>query len=92
MALSTRRSTYAAACKGKVCDATKAHPVLNLAGYKLAAFRCQNPRKLGRSNIPDVPSQVSWAELKAAAKERDLDDVEEAVRKFIKATPDVTYV
>jgi hypothetical protein len=56
------------------------------------ALECKNPRKIDRSNIPDVPGEVSWAELKVAAKERDLDDIKEAVLKFIKATPDVTYV
>ena len=55
------------------------------------ALDCKNARKIDRSNVPDVPAEVAWAELKAASDERDLDDIKEAAQKYIKATPDATY-
>jgi hypothetical protein len=56
------------------------------------AFECKNPRKVDRSHIPDVPAEQAWAELTAASAERDLDDMKEALMKYIKATPDATYL
>ena len=53
---------------------------------------CKNPRKINRSHIPDTPAEVAWAEMKEASAERDLDDFKEAAQKYIKATPDATYV
>lgn len=56
------------------------------------ALECKNPRKIDRSNIPDVAAEVAWAELKVASEGRDLDDIKEAAMKYIKATPDATYL
>lgn len=56
------------------------------------ALDCKNPRKIDRSDIPDVAAEVAWAELKVASDERDLDDIKEAALKYIKATPDATYL
>lgn len=38
--------------------------------------------------MPDV----AWAELKQAVKDKDLDDIQEALAKYIKAIPEMTYV
>jgi hypothetical protein len=56
------------------------------------AIECTKPRKIDRSHIPDVPAEVAWAELKAASDEKDIDDIKEAAQKYIKATPDATYL
>ena len=53
---------------------------------------CKNPRKIDRSHLGDVPAEVAWNELVAASAEGDLDDMKEAVAKYVKATPDITYV
>lgn len=36
--------------------------------------------------------EVAWEELITASKERDLDDVKDAVDKYVKALPTTTYV
>jgi hypothetical protein len=56
------------------------------------AIECKNARKIDRSNIPDIPAEQAWSELVAASAEMDLDDMKEAVLKYIKATPDATYI
>ncbi len=38
--------------------------------------------------MPDV----AWAELNQAVKDKDLDDIKEALAKYVKAIPDMTYV
>lgn len=57
-----------------------------------SAVECKNPRKVDRSHIADVPAEQAWAELVAASAEMELDDMKEAVQKYIKALPDATYV
>ena len=57
-----------------------------------AAVECKNPRKIDRSDIADVPAEQAWTELVAASADCDLDDMKEAVMKYIKATPDATYI
>jgi len=37
--------------------------------------------------MPDV----AWDELKQAAKDKDLDDIKEALTKYVKAIPEMTY-
>ena len=39
---------------------------------------------MDRSHIPDVPPEAAWAELETAIRERDLDDVKEAVASIAK--------
>ncbi|KAI9735446.1 MAG: hypothetical protein M1818_006452 [Claussenomyces sp. TS43310] len=56
-----------------------------------AVLECQNPRKLHRSEIPDVMPDVSWKELEAACSEGDLEDIKIAVSKYVKALPATTY-
>lgn len=53
---------------------------------------CENPRKIDYSGVEDVAAEVAWAQIKAAAEDRDLDDVKEAAQKYFKACPDTTYV
>ena len=38
--------------------------------------------------MPDL----AWAELKQAVKDKDLDDFKEALDKYVKAVPDMTYI
>jgi hypothetical protein len=38
--------------------------------------------------MPDV----AWAELQQAVKDSDLDDIKEALSKYVKAVPNMTYV
>lgn len=56
------------------------------------AITCENPRKIDRSGIDDVPGEVAWEQLRAAVADHDLDDVKEAAARYIKANPDATYV
>jgi hypothetical protein len=58
------------------------------------AFECKNPRsmKVVYANVEDAPAEKSWEEMKVASNERDLDVFKEAFRKYLKATPDATYV
>jgi hypothetical protein len=53
---------------------------------------CKNPRKIDRSHIPDVSPEAAWIELKIASDERDMDDMKEAIEKYVKGHPEVTYV
>jgi hypothetical protein len=53
---------------------------------------CKNPRKIDRSDIPDVPAEQAWAELVAASADGDLDDMKDAIKKYIKTCPDATYI
>ncbi|TAQ87833.1 hypothetical protein B7494_g3855 [Chlorociboria aeruginascens] len=57
-----------------------------------SALQCKSPRKIDRSDIEDVSAELAWDQLKAASEEGDLDDMKEAALKYIKATPDATYV
>ena len=41
--------------------------------------------------VKDAPAEQSWAEMKVASDQRDLDDFKEALKKYLKATPDATY-
>ncbi|KEZ40727.1 HIV-2 retropepsin [Scedosporium apiospermum] len=53
--------------------------------------KCENARVVDRSHIPDVCPDDAWADLATAIRERDLDDVKEAVAKYCKACPTMTY-
>lgn len=48
--------------------------------------------KVVYADVEDAPAEKSWEEIKVASDERDLDDFKEAFRKYLKATPDATYV
>jgi hypothetical protein len=56
-----------------------------------AIVECENPRKIDRSGVANVPADQAWNELLAAVADCDMDDVKEAAEKYIKACPDVTY-
>ena len=55
-------------------------------------LECKNPRLIDRNHILEVMPEVGWEELKAAAAEGDLDDIKEAIGKYVKAVPDTTYI
>ena len=54
-------------------------------------MECKKARKIDYSHIADCSAEQAWAELKAASEENDLDDMKEAVMKYVKANPDSTY-
>ncbi|KAI0521930.1 hypothetical protein F5B22DRAFT_510525 [Xylaria bambusicola] len=53
---------------------------------------CKNPRKIDRSHVAEVNSEIAWEKIIQGARERDMDDVKEAIQEYIKACPDLTYV
>lgn len=53
---------------------------------------CDNTRMIDRSRVADVAPEVAWAELAAAAEDKDMDDVKEALERYFKAIPSMTYV
>ncbi|KAI0972171.1 hypothetical protein F4678DRAFT_53286 [Xylaria arbuscula] len=56
------------------------------------ALECKNPRKIDRSDVEEVEAETAWKKITEAARERDMDDVKEAIQQYIKACPDTTYV
>jgi hypothetical protein len=56
------------------------------------AVACVEARKVDRSQYPDISPDEAWERIVTAVKERELDDVKEAVQTYVKATPDTTYV
>jgi hypothetical protein len=56
------------------------------------AAECKNPRKIDRSAMNELKTEEAWAGLVKAVKERDIDDVKEAVQVYVKSQPDLTYV
>ncbi|CZR52959.1 related to hexamer-binding protein HEXBP [Phialocephala subalpina] len=56
------------------------------------AIKCENPRKINRDHIENVPGEVAWEQLRAAVADHDLDDVKAAAERYVKATPDATYL
>jgi len=55
-------------------------------------FECQNSRKIDRSHIPDVTPEEAWDLLTKAISERDIDDVKDALDRYLKHFPEMTYV
>lgn len=53
---------------------------------------CKNPRKIDRTHIETVLPEVAWKELEDASEDNDLDDMKEAIDKYIKGNPELTYV
>ncbi|TDZ55053.1 DNA-binding protein HEXBP [Colletotrichum trifolii] len=56
-----------------------------------AVVDCKNPRKLDLSLVEDVDTEVIWKEIIAAAEERDGVDVKDAIQKYMKHFPEITY-
>ncbi|KAJ0164470.1 DNA-binding protein HEXBP [Colletotrichum tanaceti] len=53
---------------------------------------CKAPRKIDRSTVPDIDADKAWAEINLAIEERDGIEAQEAVQKYLKHFPDMTYV
>lgn len=53
---------------------------------------CENSRVINRDHIADVNPDEALAKIKIAARERDVDDVKEAVQEYVKSVGgDVNY-
>ncbi|KAK6602744.1 zinc knuckle [Botrytis cinerea] len=55
-------------------------------------LECKNPRKIERNDVEDVAAEVAWENLIKQSQEGDFDDMKYEVMKYIKASPDATYV
>jgi hypothetical protein len=55
----------------------------NFSGHRKR--ECEAPRKINRDHVADVSPEVAWAKLEQAARERDPDDVKEAIQEYVKA-------
>ncbi|KAF7914885.1 hypothetical protein BELL_0029g00140 [Botrytis elliptica] len=55
-------------------------------------IECKNPRKIERNDVEDVAAEVAWENLIKQSQEGDFDDMKDEVTKYIKASPDATYV
>ncbi|KAL9116604.1 MAG: hypothetical protein Q9187_006870, partial [Circinaria calcarea] len=58
-------------------------------GHK--AMDCKENRLLDWSKIADKTPEDAWEGMKVADADRDLDDLREAVKVYVKAVPDTTY-
>jgi hypothetical protein len=56
------------------------------------AAACKSARLVDRTHFPDMAPEAAWDLIVAATKERELDDVKDAVQIYVKANPDTTYV
>lgn len=54
--------------------------------------KCENARVIDRSHVPDATPDDAWEELQKAIKARDMDDVKDAIEKYSKASPEMTFV
>ncbi|KAK4237767.1 hypothetical protein C8A03DRAFT_15701 [Achaetomium macrosporum] len=53
--------------------------------------KCERPRKIDHSDIPDMSTEEAWALIEKAAKERDIDDAKFAIKAYSKSSPETTY-
>lgn len=53
--------------------------------------QCKNSRKIDRDHLADMPTEEAWTLIKRAVKERDIDDVKEAIQIYVKSSPNATY-
>lgn len=53
--------------------------------------QCQNARKIDRSHLADMSTEEAWNLIQRAVKERDIDDVKEAIQTYVKSAPETTY-
>lgn len=53
--------------------------------------QCEGARKIDRSHFKDMTTEEAWELIKRATKERDIDDVKEAVQIYVKSAPETTY-
>lgn len=56
------------------------------------AFECKNPRKMKYDGVETIPAEKAWEQMRAASDDRDLDEFKDGLQKYLKATPDATYV
>lgn len=55
------------------------------------ALACQNPRKIDRSAVEDIDAEKAWEQMKEAAQDKDVFDFKDALTKYLKHYPDLTY-
>ncbi|KAI1199634.1 hypothetical protein F5X97DRAFT_113798 [Nemania serpens] len=55
------------------------------------AAECNNPRKIDRSHIEEVDAEIAWQKISQGVRDRDMDDIKEAIQQYIKACPETTY-
>jgi hypothetical protein len=53
--------------------------------------QCKSARKVDRSHLPDMNTEEAWAVIKRAARQRDIDDVKEAIQIYVKSSAETTY-
>ncbi|KAK1589697.1 uncharacterized protein LY79DRAFT_238644 [Colletotrichum navitas] len=53
---------------------------------------CKAPRKIDRGLIPDVDAEKAWEEICEAVQERDGVEAKDAIHKYLKHFPEMTYV
>ncbi|SPQ20895.1 3302d475-c616-4072-a63d-5381d86d92d5 [Thermothielavioides terrestris] len=53
--------------------------------------QCKGARKIDRSHLPDMSTEEAWALIKRAVKEREIDDIKEAIQIYVKSAPETTY-
>lgn len=65
-------------------------PVSNSAlGHTIS--KCESARKVNRDHLPDMDAEAAWGQIQRAVKERDIDDVKEAIQIYVKSAPDAKY-
>ncbi|KAK5660074.1 hypothetical protein OQA88_13543 [Cercophora sp. LCS_1] len=52
---------------------------------------CKAPRKIDRSGVPEKTVEEAWEMIVAAVKEKDVDDIKDAIQVYAKASPATTY-
>ncbi|KAL2133008.1 hypothetical protein VTI74DRAFT_979 [Chaetomium olivicolor] len=53
--------------------------------------QCKGARKIDRDHLPDMNTEEAWELIQRAVKERDIDDVKEAIQIYVKAAPEAKY-
>jgi len=62
---------------------------ISFTGHKVV--ECKNPRKINVDDVRGVTPDEALEEIRKAVADRDLDDVKEAVKMYVKAMPETTY-
>ncbi|KDN68564.1 putative zinc knuckle [Colletotrichum sublineola] len=55
-------------------------------------IECKAPRKIDRTLVPDVDTEKAWEEIREAVQERDGVEARDAIYKYLKHFPEMTYV
>ncbi|TEY27412.1 hypothetical protein BOTCAL_1115g00030 [Botryotinia calthae] len=66
--------------------------LLHPSSATIVKRKCKNPRKIERNDVEDVAAEIAWENLIKQSQEGDFDDMKYEVMKYIKASPDATYV